>query len=122
MYIFRVVFTAAVIVSSLLAAVLAFSAIRKLSHRPEVVATYARVGVPEASLDHLAMILLAGAAGLVAGIFWAPIGLAAAAGVVLYFLLAIAAHLRARDQAHLPTPMVIELAAVAALALRLASA
>jgi DoxX-like protein len=116
------VFAAAVIVSALLAAGLAYSALRKLSHGPEVVQTYARVGVPEARLDQLAIILLAGAGGLVAGLFWTPIGLAAAVGVVVYFLLAIAAHVRAGDQEHLPTPLVIELAAVAALALRLASA
>jgi hypothetical protein len=122
LYIFRIVFAAALIVSSLLAMALVFSAIRKLSHRPEVVRTYVRVGVPEARLDHLAIILLAGAAGLVAGLFWAPIGLAAAVGVVVYFLLAIAAHVRAGDQEHLPTPVVIEGIALAALALRLASA
>jgi hypothetical protein len=122
LYIFRIVFEAAVIVSSLLAAALAFSAIRKLTHRPQVVATYTRVGVPEARLDQLALILLAGAAGLVAGLFWAPVGLAAAFGLVVYFLLAIAAHVRAGDQRHLPTPMAVEAAALAALALRLASA
>ena len=115
-------FAADVTVSSLLAAALAFSAIRKLSHRPEVVRTYTRVGVPEARLDHLAIILLAGSAGLVAGLFWTPIGLAAGVGVVVYFLLAIAAHVRAGDQEHLPTPLVIEGLALAALALRLASA
>jgi hypothetical protein len=116
------VFAAAVIVSCLLAMALAISAIRKLSHRPEVVRTYARVGVPEARLYHLAIILLAGAAGLLAGLFWAPIGLAAAVGVVAYFLVAIAAHVRAGDQENLPTPLVIEGVALAALALRLASA
>jgi hypothetical protein len=122
MYIFRVVFPAAVVVSSLLAAALAFAAVRKLSHRPEVVATYTRVGVPEARLNQLAVILFAGAAGLIAGIFWAPIGVAAASGVVVYFLVAIAAHMRAGDQQNLATPLIIEITALAALALRLASA
>ena len=36
-------FVAAAIVSAVLAALLAFSAIRKLSHRPEVVQTYTRL-------------------------------------------------------------------------------
>src|SRR5262245_36244466 len=111
-------FVAAAIVSSLLAAVLAFSAIRKLSHRPEVVATYTKVGVPEDKLDHLALILLLGAAGLVVGLFWGAIGVAAAAGLVLYFLLAIGAHVHAHDAANVATPAVIELMAVAALVLR----
>lgn len=35
------------------------------------------------------MILLAGAAGLVGGLWWAPIGIAAAMGVAVYFLAAV---------------------------------
>lgn len=112
---------AAAIVSVLLAAALVFAAIRKLSHRPAVVATYTRVGVNEDQLDYLAFILLAGAAGLLLGILWAPIGIAAAGGVVCYFALAVAAHLRADDTANLPTPLTIEAVAVAALTLRVAS-
>jgi hypothetical protein len=115
------VFAASVIASVLLAALLAASAIRKLGHQPHVVETYIRVGVPEDRLDYLAYILLAGAAGLVLGIFWAPIGVAAAACVVLYFILAVAAHIRAGDENHLPTPAVIEALAVAALLLRVAT-
>ena len=108
---------AAALVSCLLAALAGFAALRKLSHRPEVVASYTAVGVPEERLDALAAILLAGAAGLVAGLLWAPIGVAAAAGFVVYFLVAIAAHVRAGDARHLPTPVVMELLAVAALVL-----
>src|SRR5918999_3568164 len=114
-------FAAAAVISVLLAALLAFAAGRKLGHRPEVVAGYARVGVPEDRLDQLAYILLAGAAGLLAGLAWAPLGVAAAAGVVAYFVLAVAAHLRADDTAHLPTPAVILALGVAALLLRLAT-
>ncbi|HEX5622078.1 MAG TPA: DoxX family protein [Solirubrobacteraceae bacterium] len=110
----------ATLVSCLLAGLAAFAAIRKLSHRPEVVVTYTAVGVPEERLDALAVILLAGAAGLVAGLLWAPIGAAAAAGFVVYFLVAIAAHVRAGDLRNVPTPVVMELLAVAALILRLA--
>jgi hypothetical protein len=107
------------ILSVLLAAILAFSAVRKLSHRAEVVQTYTRVGVPEDRLDYLAYILLAGAAGLIAGLFWEPVGVAAAVGVTCYFLLAIAAHVRAGDIEHMPTPLVIELMAAALLILRI---
>jgi DoxX-like family len=114
-------FVATVIVSSVLAALLVFAAARKLSHRPEVVATYVRVGVPEDKLDYLAIILLAGAAGLILGLFWGPIGVAAGVGVVCYFLVAIASHIRANDEENLPTPIAIEAIAVAALALRLAT-
>jgi DoxX-like family len=114
-------FVAAAIVSSVLASLLAFAAVRKLSHRPEVVASYTRVGVPEDKLNYLALILLAGAAGLIVGLFWGPLGVAAAAGLVVYFLLAIGAHIRASDAANLPTPLAIELLAGAALVLRAGS-
>ncbi|HEX5782473.1 MAG TPA: DoxX family protein [Solirubrobacteraceae bacterium] len=103
------------VVSILLAALLLFAALRKLSHRPDVVATYTRVGVPEERLDQLAWILLAGAAGLIAGLLWPPIGIAAGIGLVVYFLLAIGAHLRAHDARNLPVPVVLELLAVASL-------
>lgn len=105
------------VISVLLAALLVFAAVRKLSHRPEVVASYTRVGVPEDRLDQLAWILLAGAAGLVAGLFWPPVGVAAGIGLVVYFLLAIAAHVRADDARNLPTPVALELLAVASLVL-----
>jgi hypothetical protein len=112
-------FAATAVVSTLLAAALTYAAVRKLSHRPEVVQSYTRVGVPENRLDHLAAILLAGAAGLLVGLAWAPIGIAAAIGLTAYFLLAVAAHIRADDIANVATPAVIELLAIAALVLRL---
>jgi hypothetical protein len=106
------------IVNLLLAVILAFAAVRKLTHREDVVATYARVGVPEERLNHLAFILLLGAAGLLLGLAWTPIGIAAALGVVVYFLLAIAAHVRHRDTDNLTTPIAVEAIAVAAVVLQ----
>jgi hypothetical protein len=108
-------------VSLALAALLGFAALRKLSHRPQVVASYARVGVPEGRLDVLAAILLAGTAGLVLGLAWEPIGIAATIGVIAYFALAIAAHIRHQDTSNLPAPAAIEALAVATLVLRLAT-
>jgi hypothetical protein len=107
-----------VVLSLVLAVPLVFAAIRKLGHSESTVRSYARVGVPEQRLNALAVILLAGAAGLVAGAFWAPIGLAATIGVVAYFMLAVAAHVRFHDQRNLPMPTVILLLATAVLILR----
>jgi DoxX-like protein len=112
-------YTALIVVSALLAALLGYTAARKLSHRPEIVATYTRVGVPEDKLDYLAAILILGAAGLVAGLAWAPLGIAAATALTAYFTLAIAAHLRARDHANLATPVLMIALAGAALALHI---
>jgi hypothetical protein len=106
------------VLSAVLAAPLIFAAIRKLGHSEDVVRSYARVGVPEDKLDILALILLAGVAGLIAGLFWDPIGIAAALGLVLYFALAVAAHIRFHDWQPLPTPLVILALAAAVLIMR----
>ena len=110
---------ATAVVSVLLAALLTSSAAIKLTRREPYVQGYLRVGVPEERLNYLAMILLAGAAGLILGLFWAPIGIAAATGVVIYFILAVAAHIRADDARNLPTPLVVLAIASASLALQL---
>lgn len=112
---------ATVVVSALLALLMSYAAVRKLSHRPDVVASYARVGVPEEKLNLLAMTLLAAASGLLVGLAWAPIGVATASAVVVYFLVAIAAHIRSGDLEHLPTPIAMELLAAGAIALRVAT-
>ncbi|MGH3323106.1 MAG: DoxX family protein [Streptomyces sp.] len=115
-------FIATAVVSVLLAAVLIVSATKKLSHEEPVVRSYAKVGVPEGKLNVLALLLLAGAAGLVSGLVWKPLGVAAASALVGYLLLAVAAHVRADDRARLGPPLVLLVLAAAALALRLASA
>jgi len=114
-------FAVTAVVSIVLASLLAYAAIRKLSHRPAVVESYLRAGVPEEWLDRLAIILLAGAAGLLAGLLWAPIGVAAAAALIAYFTVAITFHVRAGDAEHLPTPLTIALLATVALGLQLAT-
>jgi DoxX-like family len=112
---------AAAAVSSLLAGLLVLSASIKLTRREPYVQGYLRVGVPEDKLNYLAAILLAGAAGLILGLVWDPIGIAAAAALVVYFLVAIASHIRADDARNLPNPVAMLLLAAASLALQLAS-
>ncbi len=114
-------FFATIIISSLVALALAYAALRKRSHAPEVVRSYARVGVPEAALDALALTLVAAAAGLLVGLVWVPVGIAAAAGLVVYFVVAVAAHVRANDLRNVATPLVILVLVGSVLLLRLAS-
>jgi DoxX-like protein len=114
-------FAATIAVSALLALLLAFSAARKLTHREEVVQSYLRAGVPEERLNLLAAVILAGAAGLIAGLFWAPFGIAAAAALVCYFLVAVAFHIRAGDERNISVPLALALLAAAAMVLRLAT-
>jgi hypothetical protein len=102
-----------------LALLLCISALLKLGHKPAGVASYARAGVPESWLNALALLLVAAAAALVGGLFWPPIGVAAAGGLVLYFAVAIGFHVRGRDLASLGMPMLLECLALAALWLRI---
>jgi hypothetical protein len=112
-------YVALVIISILLAAALAFSAALKLTHRPQVVESYRKAGVPETWLNGLAVLLLAAAAGLIVGLWWPLAGMAAAAGLVAYFAIAIGFHVRAKDTAHTPSPAVLAAVAAATLVLHL---
>ena len=62
-----------------------------------VLGNMAEVGVPRSWLTPLGVLKAAGAAGLLIGLLglW-PLGLAAAAGLVLFFTGALMAHVRAR--------------------------
>jgi uncharacterized membrane protein YphA (DoxX/SURF4 family) len=90
-------FIATCVLGAMLAAMLLFSAYGKLSHNAEQTATILKVGFPERFIWLLAVCEIAGAIGIVAGLFWRPIGIAAAIGVVLYFVLAVASHLRVKQ-------------------------
>ena len=103
------------VLSALLAALLIVPAVRKLGHKNHVVRSYAKVGVPEEKLNLLAGILILGAAGLLVGIVWVPLGLAAAAGVLAYFTIAIGFHLRAGEFENVATPIVYAALAAALL-------
>jgi hypothetical protein len=69
------------------------------SHKPMKFAAdcFEDVGFPREYWWVFAPIKLLAAAGLVVGAWVPEIGLAACLGLVLYFLLAISAHVRARD-------------------------
>lgn len=114
-------FIATAIVSALLALALLASAAGKFQGKEDVVQQMTRVGVPRARIPLLGVVEVTGAVGLVVGLFWTPLGVAAATGVVLYFIGAVTAHLRARDTGYAPAA-VLALVAVAALVLRLLSA
>lgn len=114
-------FIAAVVSNFVLVAALVYSAVRKLSGRADVVESYRRAGVPEAWLPSLAVVLLVGACALVVGLALAPVGIAASAGFLVYFLTAIAAHLRAGDAARIATPLAMELLAATSFVLRLSA-
>ena len=84
-----------VVLMSLLAAA---SGVAKLRRDPHVVhVIHEVVRVPMKWFLWLAVCEFAGAGGLLIGIAWPPVGLAAAVGLILYFLGAIIAHIRVGD-------------------------
>ena len=86
------------------------------------VANAAKVEVPPSWLLPLGALKFAGAIGLIAGIAMPFIGVAAAIGLVLFFVCAIFAHLRVSWYSALPFPIAFLLFAAVALVLRLVSA
>ncbi|WP_109524438.1 MULTISPECIES: DoxX family protein [Nocardia] len=73
------------------------SATATLARTPALVAIVAAVGFPEHRMWLLAVLKLAAAVGLVAGLAYRPLGIAAAVGLVAYFCAAVWMHLRARQ-------------------------
>jgi hypothetical protein len=65
-------------------------------------------------LPFLATCLIAGGLGLLIGVWYPPLGIAAAVGLVIYFVGALIAHLRKGDVKGLPAPtLFLILAAIA---------
>lgn len=87
-------FDAGGIASIVLAAILLLSAIGKLTQAPQVVANLALANVEPPQFKPLAAIELVAVIGLIIGLWWTPLGVAAAVGTTIYFIGAIAAHLR----------------------------
>jgi uncharacterized membrane protein YphA (DoxX/SURF4 family) len=115
-------FIAYAVIAALLALGLLPSAWTKLTRQERVVQTFTgQLGVPLGLYPFLAACEIAGAAGLLIGLWYRPLGIAAAAGVALYFVGAIGAHLRKNDVKGIVTPVLILILAVAALVLRAAS-
>lgn len=113
-------FIAYAVVGGLLALVLTASATFTLQRNEQVVAGMRKVEVPDSWLPRLATLKAAGAIGLVAGLWFTPLGVAAATGVTLYFVGAVISHLRVKDYELAPAAALAVLAA-AALVLRVLS-
>lgn len=90
-------FIAYVVLAVMLSLVLVFSAIPDITHDPKITEGLKALGVPDSWFLPLGLVKIAGALGLLSGIAYRPLGIAAAIGVVLYFLGAVITHLRAGD-------------------------
>ncbi|MFE9135106.1 DoxX family protein [Streptomyces sp. NPDC007355] len=109
------------VVAALLAFALSASAFLTFTRNPQIVDSMTKLDVPDSWLPRLATLKAAGAIGLLVGLAVPALGGAAAIGVALYFAGALVTHLRAKDYELAPV-VILTLLAVAALALRIASA
>jgi hypothetical protein len=113
------VFIGYVVVTLLTVAVTTFAVVAEFIRAGWVLAVMDRVGVPHRWLFPLGAVKAIGVLGLLIGFVVPVIGVAAAIGLVLFFVCAIPTHLRVRDFEHVAYPVAFLLLAVGSLVLRL---
>jgi hypothetical protein len=97
----------------------ALSGLAKIRRDPRVVkGIHETVGVPLKYLPLLALCEFAGAVGLLAGIRWPSLGIAAGIGLVIYFVGAVVSHVRVGDIKGIGPAAFMLVLSAAALALR----
>lgn len=113
--------TGYVVLAIVAAAANGWAAATDFARTPTALRNAATVEVPASWLFPLGALKAAGALGLVIGIAIPVIGIAAATGLILFFVCAVFAHLRVGWYATIAFPAMFLLLAVAALVLRLIS-
>jgi hypothetical protein len=108
---------AKIIVMALLAAMFAFAGLIKVVGVRQSLAIRDHLGVDPTQWRLIGLLELAGVAGVLAGLKWAPIGIAAAIGLTLLILGAIVFHVRASDSVADTAPAVIGLGLAVATAI-----
>ena len=112
--------TAYLVITILLAAMVAFSGLGKIRRDPrQMRVIHETIGVPLRYFPLLAACEFAGGLRLVLGIWWPPLGVAGAIGLVLYFVGAIVSHLRVGDVKGIGPAAFMLAVAAGALALRI---
>jgi hypothetical protein len=111
------VFVAYAAVGGVLALGVLASATAQITRNKVILQSMAHLGIPVGMLPFLATCLIAGGAGILIGLWYAPLGIAAAGGLVLYFVGALIAHLRKGDMKGMPAPLLFLALAAGALSL-----
>ncbi len=114
-------FIATIVVTVLMAALAALSGVLKFNPESTAVKGITALDVPGSWMPRLGAAEIAGALGVLIGLAVAPLGVAAAAGLVVYFACAIGAHVRANDTAGIKNPALPLVVAIATLVLRIAA-
>ena len=114
-------FVSLAVVTVFMSAVLLISAGAKSLRTRHITEQMSTLGVPQSMMAFLIGAQVAGAAGVLAGLWWGPVGIAAAIGLTLYFAGAVASHLRVGDRKGAPPAVVLTMASIALIALRAAT-
>jgi uncharacterized membrane protein YphA (DoxX/SURF4 family) len=111
-----------VTISLLLAASCLLPAAGKLTGQPRMRKSAAHFGIPWPRYQLIGVTELAATAGILIGLWWHPLGLAAAAGMALLLIGAVITHRRAGDSTKEAAPALAALAlTIAYLAIALSS-
>ena len=113
-------FTACAVIVSLLSFALLGSAVGKLTKHPKVTESLGNCEVPLSWHPRLAAAEVAGAVGMVIGLWVPALGIVAAIGVVLYFIGAVIAHVRVHDT-DVAAPLVLMVLAAVVIVLRIST-
>jgi hypothetical protein len=97
-------------ISVLLAVVCLLPAAGKLTGQPKMRKSAAHFGIPWPRYRLIGVAELAAAAGILAGLWWHPLGVAAAAGLALLLIGALISHRRAADSGQEMAPALVALA------------
>ncbi|MDT5274969.1 MAG: hypothetical protein QOG95_1901 [Mycobacterium sp.] len=108
---------AKIVVTALLAAIFGFAGLIKIAGVQQSLKIRDHLGVKPVQWRVIGSLELAGVAGVLAGLAWPPIGIAAAIGLTLLILGAIAFHVRASDSVADTAPAVIALGLAVATAI-----
>jgi hypothetical protein len=109
--------TAKIIVTALLAAMLGFAGLIKLAGVQQSLTIRDHLGLNPVQWRTIGTLELAAVAGVLTGLAWPPIGVAAPLGAALLLLGAITFHTRASDSAGETAPAVIGLGLAVATAI-----
>jgi uncharacterized membrane protein YphA (DoxX/SURF4 family) len=111
-----------VTISLLMAAACLVPAAGKLTANPKMRRSAAHFGIPWPRYRLIGIAELAAAAGILIGLWWHPLGVAAAAGMAVLLLGALITHRRAADSGKEMAPALLALAiTIAYLAIALTS-
>ncbi|RZQ66038.1 DoxX family protein [Amycolatopsis suaedae] len=93
-----------VVMSLVLGALFLFVGLTKVLRQQRMVDSAEHLGFSVRAYQAIGALEIGATAGLVVGLFWRPLGIAAAAGLALLLIGAVIAHVRAGDEAKLYLP------------------